>query len=95
MGAVLASLLVLGTLRPRFKANMPLGRSPGENRTAVDREAAIRDIANLDERFHHGEVAETDYRAERESLVDRALGGVSEGADERAVRLGEEDTKDE
>ena len=97
MGAVLAFLLVLGTLRPRFRANLHFGTFPGNNQGPVDREAAIRDIANLDERFHHGEVAETDYQAERESLVGRALGGalVSEVADEQAGQLGKEESTDD
>jgi len=75
MGAVLALLLLLGTLKPRLRAENPLGpAADGLDRAPADREATIREIATLDERFQQGEVAEADYLVERETLVYRALG---------------------
>ncbi len=75
MGAVLAFLLLLGTLKPRLRAENALGpTSPAIDRSPEDREAAIREIATLDERFQQGDVAEADYLVERTTLVNRALG---------------------
>ena len=75
MGAVLAFLLLLGTLKPRLRAENALGATLGGlDRAPADREATIREIATLDERFQQGEVAEADYLVERETLVARALG---------------------
>lgn len=95
MGAVLAIFLLLGSLKPRFRAEIPLGPATGaENPTPADqalvvREAAIREIADLDERFQRGDVAEADYLVEREPLVDRALG--QEMAAEQAPQEEEDD----
>ena len=75
MGAVLAFLLLLGTLKPRLRAENALGPTlGGQDRPPADREATIREIATLDERFQLGDVVEADYQAQRETLVYRALG---------------------
>ncbi len=75
MGAVLAFLLLFGTLKPRWQAQTPLATSStGPNQAPVDRESAIQEIAALDERFQEGDLAEDAYLAERETLVARALG---------------------
>jgi len=75
MGAVLAFLLLLGTINPRLTVATPLGTASTDLvRAPADREAAIREIASLDERFQQGDVAEADYLVDRETLVDRALG---------------------
>ena len=75
MGAVLAFLLLLGTLKPRLRVDNALGFTSGDpDRAPADREATIREIATLDERFQLGDVAEADYQAQRETLVYRALG---------------------
>ena len=94
MGAVLAFLLLLGTLKPRMRAEIPLAEATGGVDLApVDREAAIREIASLDERFQQGDVAEADYLLERETLVDRVLG--REESTEQAPKRDEEIPADE
>lgn len=94
MGAVLAFLLILGTLRPHFRAEIPLGSTSDAGDTVpIDRETTIREIAYLDERFQQGDVAEADYQAERKSLVDRALG--HEQSNGQASQPSEENSTDE
>ena len=94
MGAVLAFLLLLGTLKPRLRAEIPREDTyEGVDPAPVDREAAIREIAGLDERFQQGDVAEADYLSERETLVDRILG--HEESTEQAPKRDEEIPADE
>lgn len=85
LGAALAVLLLLGALRPRWKAETSQGPAIGSTGSApADREAAVREIAALDQRFQQGDMVEEDYTAEREALVDRALGhSESHGHDQQ------------
>ena len=94
MGAALAFLLLLGTLKPRLRAEFTVGpTSVAIDQAPADREAAIREIATLDERFQQGDVAESDYLLERETLVARALG--HEESTEQAPQPDEEVPTDE
>ena len=79
LGAILAFLLLFGTLRRdrrRFAAATPNsseanGEVNGED--AARREAVVREIASLDERFLGGDLAEAEYRQRREGLVELVL----------------------
>lgn len=99
MGAVLVFLLLLGILKPRLRVETPMrSTSGGVDRapvgpSPVDREAAIRQIASLDERFLEGDVAEADYLSERETLVNWALG--HEGPAEQDPQLDQDLPADE
>jgi hypothetical protein len=74
MGAVLALLLLLGAFRPsRHAAGPAAANADGLEGNLAQRDALIREVALLDERFHQGDVAEADHRHQREGLVARIL----------------------
>jgi len=74
MGAVLALLLLLGAFRPSRPAAGPAAaNADGLERDLAQRDALVREVALLDDRFHQGDVAEADYRHQREGLVARIL----------------------
>jgi len=74
LGAVFAALLLLGVLRPgRFAVEPGAATVDGRSRDPAGREAIVREIASLDERFQSGDVAENHYRQRRESLVSQIL----------------------
>lgn len=75
LGAILAFLLLFGTLRRdrrRFAAPTP-NSSEVNGEDATRREAVVREIASLDERFQGGDLAEAEYRQRREGLVELVL----------------------
>ena len=74
LGAVLASLLLLGAFRPSAKSSVAresggLGTDSG----TAGRDELIREVAGLDERNHRGELADSQYRNLREGLKSRIL----------------------
>ena len=83
VGATLAFLLLYSALgRPRGVPAPTEPVAPHQRGGGVDREALVRAVAALDERFEQGRMLEAEYQAGRERLKAHIL-GVS-GLGERA-----------
>ena len=79
MGAVLLALLILGLIR-RYRpvstngTSGDLGEDPQTATAASQRASLVASLAELDERYQRGAIAEDDYLEGRATLVARALG---------------------
>ena len=74
-GAMLATLLLFGTVKSPGRVTEPVTVEPGGvTEDSAKRATLVQQIASLDERFHQGEVEETDYHHQREDLISRILG---------------------
>ena len=77
LGAILAFLLLFGALKgPRREAGPAAAGSDGVTGEVAQRDALVREVAALDERFQQGSVAEADYYQQREGLIARIPGPV-------------------
>ena len=77
VGAVLLVLLTLGLARryrPAFATDSTLSFSEGDVGLSPQRSAIVSALAELDNRYHNGELEEADYLAHRSELVAEALG---------------------
>ena len=82
VGIVLASLLLVGAFKPSVPAfALPEATVRAEGGTTHDRAQLVREVADLDERFQNGEVAEADYWSRRRQLKSTILGHKDEDAD--------------
>ncbi|HZA23392.1 MAG TPA: hypothetical protein VFA32_12460, partial [Dehalococcoidia bacterium] len=70
LGASLALVLLYSLVRSPRAATVaaPLSRTQHTNGSTAQREALVRAIATLDERFQRGQVPEAEYQAQRERL---------------------------
>ena len=79
MGAVLLALLALGLFR-RYRpaaihaVDAPGGSEIGQSEDSPERALIVARLADLDERYQSGGVAEDEYQSQRAFLVARALG---------------------
>ena len=88
MGAGLLALLVLGLFRRYHTVPSPSGEGSepapplmrGQGRSP-QRSAIVSALAELDNRYHNGQLDEADYLSQRAELVARAL-GESSGSDD-------------
>ena len=77
VGAVLLALLALGLARryrPAFANDSTLSFSEGDVGLSPQRSVIVSALAELDNRYHNGELEEADYLAHRSELVAEALG---------------------
>ena len=77
VGAVLLALLTLGLARryrPASTTDSTLSFSEGDVGLSPQRSAIVSALAELDNRYHNGELEEADYLAHRSELVAEALG---------------------
>ena len=82
LGAALAAVLLYAGFKSPRMAAVPTGVSPAS--TSGDparREAVVRALATLDERFQQGQVPEAEYRSRREQLKSRVLEPFSASED--------------
>ncbi len=74
VGAVLVFLLLFGAFRAPLKTVALGGANPdGLGTDLPRRDALIREIAELDERFQQGEVLQKEYQRQRQGLKSRIL----------------------
>jgi hypothetical protein len=89
-GAALAILLLLGITGSLRRAVPSVTAAPeGLNREPLRREALIREIAAIDERFQQGDLPETEYQPQRDRLKNRILGTPQPNGGEDATPPGE------
>ena len=82
VGIVLASLLLIGAFKPSVPSHpLPDDTVQAQGGTNHDRAQLVREVADLDERFQNGEVAEADYWSRRGQLKSTILGHKDEDAD--------------
>ncbi len=75
LGAALAFLLLFGVLKaPKRQPGTSGSVSGGVTKEPANRDAIVREIAELDERFQQGGVEEDIYHRQRVGLVSRILG---------------------
>ena len=101
MGVALLALLALGLLRRYHTVPSPSGGglepAPHLMRgwgSYPQRSAIVSALAELDNRYHNGELDEADYLGQRAELVARAL-GESSGSDDGEVPEGNDQSTDE
>ena len=85
VAVILAILLLFGAFRVPRRAVSPVGTSTEElDRDLAQREILVREVASLDEEFQQGEIAEAEYRHQREVLIIRirSSDGPTNDADE-------------
>ena len=79
VGAILAFLLLFGTLKGHRRETVPATTgSDGITGEVAQRDALVREVAALDEQFQQGDVVEADYHQQREGLIARILGPVGQ-----------------
>ena len=82
VGIVLASLLLVGAFKPSVPAYpLPEATVQAQGGTTLDRAQLVREVADLDERFQNGAVAEADYWSRRRQLKSTILGHKDEDVD--------------
>ena len=81
VGIVLASLLFVGAFKPSVPAaHLPDATVRAQDGTTHDRARLVREVAELDEQFQNGQVAEADYWSRRGQLKSTILGPIDEDA---------------
>ncbi len=81
VGIVLASLLLVGAFKPSAPGYpLPDSTVQAQGGTTHDRAQLVREVADLDERFQNGQVAEADYWSRRRQLKSTILGPIDEDA---------------
>jgi hypothetical protein len=87
LGAVLALVLLYAGFKAPRRATAPTAASqPQYNGDARRREALVRAVAALDEKFQQGQIPESQYEAQRQQLKARIL----EASQQEDKRLGQE-----
>ena len=82
VGAVLAALLLLGTMRAYRPISLPVGPGRGTSESGLTRrETLVQEAAALDEEFQDGALAEDEYLRRRDALLSRLLGVAVEEDD--------------
>ena len=83
LSAILAFLLLFGALRGPRKQPAPAAPASDWIPTELaDRDALVREVAALDERFQQGGVEEVLYHQQREGLITRILGATGQAQSE-------------
>ena len=74
VGIVLASLLLVGAFKPSVLAlPLPDATVQAQGGTTHDRAQLVREVADLDERYQNGEIADADYWSRRSQLKSTIL----------------------
>ncbi len=80
VGATLALLLVYGGFRPPSRGPAGVSRTEESGEIPESREALVRAVAALDQRFYQGQMPGPEYQARRHGLIFRIL-AFSGGSD--------------